>query len=454
MKRACRARAMPGRRLNLRNERPVNERPVMVILKSWLLSAILLGGILAAGSASMAFAQGVQTEAQRKELERLKSKMSEAQRHRRDLEKQATAVSAQVSDLQTNMIETARSIQNQEENVTALENRVNELDRLRSEREAALKRRQRQLSTTLAAMQRLSRQPAELVLVKPDNALNMARSANLLGVVLPELRDEARRIGSDLDALEKVREQLEAERAALGQELNRLNAERQKLDLMLGERKQQQQQLVDASSQERKRAQEFAARAKDLTALIEQLEREATARRRAAEEAAQRLAKRPENQRADGSRGASVAAIEPPVGRPLDEVHGKLPLPVRGRLSRGYGETDSTGMETRGISIEARPKAQVISPTDGRIVFAGPFRGYGQLLIIASSDGYHTLLSGLGRIDGVVGQKVLAGEPVGQMGAADGTGHAASTLYIELRKLGKPINPLPWLAAGLGKVSG
>lgn len=450
MKRDCRARTMPGRRLSVRNR-----RPIMSMLGRQFLPVTLLGGILAASLAPLAFAQGLQTEAQRKELEQLKSKMSEAQRHRRDLEKQASKVSAQVSDLQTNMIETARSIQNQEENVTALESRVNELDRLKSEREAALKHRQRQLSSTLAAMQRLSQQPAELVLVKPDSALNMARSANLLGVLLPGLRDEARQIGNDLDALQKVRAQLEAERTALGQELNRLNAERQKLDLMLGERKEQQQQLVDASSQERIRAQEFAARAKDLTALIAQLEREAAARQRAAEEAAQRLAKRPENQRADGKGGARVAAIQPPVGRPLDEVRGKLPLPVRGRLSRSYGETDSTGMESRGISIEARPKAQVISPSDGRIVFAGPFRGYGQLLIIASSDGYHTLLSGLGRIDGVVGQKVLAGEPVGQMGsAADETGRAASTLYIELRKLGKPINPLPWLAAGLGKVSG
>ena len=57
--------------------------------------------------------------------------------------------------------------------------------------------------------------------------------------------------------------------------------------------------------------------------------------------------------------------------------------------------------------------------------------------------GYHSLLAGLGRISGVVGQRVLAGEPVGDMGDPDG---GEPRLYIELRRDGQPINPSPWLA--------
>ncbi len=81
----------------------------------------------------------------------------------------------------------------------------------------------------------------------------------------------------------------------------------------------------------------------------------------------------------------------------------------------------------------------------------GPFRGYGQLLIIEHGEGYHTLVAGLSRIDGEVGQWLLAGEPIGQMG--DGEGGRPS-LYVEFRRNGEPINPLPWLAASETEVSG
>ncbi len=77
--------------------------------------------------------------------------------------------------------------------------------------------------------------------------------------------------------------------------------------------------------------------------------------------------------------------------------------------------------------------------------------GYGQLLIIDHGEGYHTVLAGIARIDSVLGQWLLAGEPVGEMGpGSDGN----PTLHVELRWNGAAINPLPWLASGARKVSG
>ena len=90
-------------------------------------------------------------------------------------------------------------------------------------------------------------------------------------------------------------------------------------------------------------------------------------------------------------------------------------------------------------------------PYDGRILFIGPFRAYGEILIIEHSGGYHSLVAGLGRTDGTVGQTVLSGEPVGIMTA---DGEDRPRLYIELRRNGTPIDPQPWLAAGEGKESG
>ena len=82
-------------------------------------------------------------------------------------------------------------------------------------------------------------------------------------------------------------------------------------------------------------------------------------------------------------------------------------------------------------------------------MYAGSFLGYGQLLIIEHGEGYHLLLAGLSHIDCVVGQWVLAGEPVGVMG---GTGKEGQQLYLELRQQGVPIDPLSWLVPAKDKV--
>jgi len=109
------------------------------------------------------------------------------------------------------------------------------------------------------------------------------------------------------------------------------------------------------------------------------------------------------------------------------------------------------GLTSKGISIATVEGAQVVAPYAGRVVYAGAFRGYGQLLIIEHGEGYHSLMAGLTRIDSVIGQWVLAGEPIGVMGRAESEN---PSLYVELRRNGRPINPLPWLAARKGEVSG
>ena len=121
-----------------------------------------------------------------------------------------------------------------------------------------------------------------------------------------------------------------------------------------------------------------------------------------------------------------------------------------------FGWPDAAGTPAKGITIETRRGAAVISPNDGEVVFAGPFRGYGELLIIALGDGYHILLAGLTRTDVSVGQWLLAGEPVGIMADHQGgiEGGSPPQLYVELRRRGEPVNPLQWMTADKRKASG
>ena len=109
---------------------------------------------------------------------------------------------------------------------------------------------------------------------------------------------------------------------------------------------------------------------------------------------------------------------------------------------------------TKGVAIRSRPGAPVVAPFDGRVLYAGPFRSYGLILIIDHGQGYHTLLAGLGRLHMAVGQTVLAGEPIGVMARNNELSADRPDLYLELRHDGTPIDPLPWLALETGIASG
>ncbi len=130
---------------------------------------------------------------------------------------------------------------------------------------------------------------------------------------------------------------------------------------------------------------------------------------------------------------------------------GPVALPVQGRVEQRYGEGTGFGNASRGITIVTRERAQIVAPHDGKVAFAGSFRRYGQILIIEHGGGYHTVLAGMAQIDCVVGQWLLAGEPIGSMGRAD---REETALYVELRRDGQPINPLPWMTASGQKVRG
>jgi septal ring factor EnvC (AmiA/AmiB activator) len=159
----------------------------------------------------------------------------------------------------------------------------------------------------------------------------------------------------------------------------------------------------------------------------------------------------------------SPGRIKPAIA--FNVAKGKLPMPAQGRRVLSFGEKTQYGGQSKGLVLETRHNAQVTSPCDGWIVYAGEFRSYGQLLIINAGGGYHVLVAGLSQIDVQPGQFVLAAEPVGtmsgvprtaqittQVSAQDSAQTSSPVLYVEFRKDGQPIDPDPWWVAGHQKV--
>jgi septal ring factor EnvC (AmiA/AmiB activator) len=340
----------------------------------------------------------------------------------------------------------AAALRASEDTLTALEQRLAELAADAEKKERSFAQRRIELGRLVAELGRVSRQPPEAALVLPSSPLEAVRTARLLAALTPAMRDQATALAAEVDALQKSRLAADVQRRDVANAAEKLGAEREALDVLVARRTKM---LAEAETAERgsaARLERLAREAGDLRELIDRLHAErlvAEAHERGEREAAR-------------AREPQVAARLPPPAppdRPLmfGGPGGTVIPPVHGRVVLSFGQPGESGQPHRGLTVEARPGARLVAPLDGKIVFAGPFRTYGLILIIEHSEGYHTLLAGLGRIDAVVGQSVTTGEPVGTAGSAE-TGYPS--IYVELRRNGQPIDPLPWLAPRNEKVSG
>jgi septal ring factor EnvC (AmiA/AmiB activator) len=299
----------------------------------------------------------------------------------------------------------------------------------------------------------MGRRPPPAVLVRPEDMLEAVRTSILLGAVLPELRAEAETLATDLAELVRLKDAIVADRHTLGQELAALAKEQERLNALMGARQGRMAAVEQNIGSEREKAEALARQAGTLKELIDRMERELSGAQRAAEEARKATEAQAQATRERFAQAAfrDPARLAPKL--PFAETRGLLPRPVSGDVAREFGTADTYGGTTRGISITTRPKAAVVSPSDGWVAFAGPFRSYGRLLIINAGGGYYLLLAGMDQINVEVGQFVLAGEPVASMGQSSLVSPAAGALetngpvlYVEFRKDGTSIDPGPWWA--------
>jgi len=389
------------------------------------LATLLLAG--ATGLAAGWPAAGADDAAQQK-LQQLERQLEQGRGRSRVLEHQADGLSEDIRGLRHQLVDAAAAAQREEEILLSLARRLSAFRAEEQARSADLARREVALAATLGALQRLAYRPPEALIVSRTPAIDTLRSSILLSAVIPALESKANRLGDELKALRGLRLDILKEKSRMLRANLRLDKERRELDRLLGRKAGTERRMRAASLEQRERLARLAAEADDLRTLVAKLDLEQTRRAR--------------------------EPSDPVSGRaslPFSSARGQMPLPARGALVRRFGQTTEFGTAAKGISIVTRPGAQVIAPFDGHLVFAGPFRRYGQLLIIAHSEGYHTLIAGISHIDGVVGQWLLSGEPIGRM--ADG-GTPNPILYVELRWSGEPIDPLLWLTASERKVKG
>jgi septal ring factor EnvC (AmiA/AmiB activator) len=129
--------------------------------------------------------------------------------------------------------------------------------------------------------------------------------------------------------------------------------------------------------------------------------------------------------------------------KPFATLKGRLRLPVRGELANQFGASrEETGVHWKGVFIRSNTGETVHAIADGRVVYADWLRGFGNLLILDHGEGYMSLYANNEGLLRQVGEKVRSGDAIASVGASGG--HAESGLYFELRRDGKPFDPMKW----------
>jgi septal ring factor EnvC (AmiA/AmiB activator) len=346
----------------------------------------------------------------------------------------AAAAQKQQQDLATQRISAAARLRDLDTAVGRATMQMQALRAQTAEAEAARDKAAQALGPMLPLIERLALYPSETLLAAPGTTSDSLRA-------LMAARGLSRILGNQAAVWRGEQAKVAASEAALNQQAQSLVTARRAqskasgaLDQQIAAANQAEQTANQAAQQEQALAAQAAAKADTLRGLVAGL----AAQRAAGEKA---LAQHRATTDAAAADLAAKIAAAPRIK--LDK--NALLVPVSGKLVHDFGSDTGAGPAT-GLTYEAAPKARVVAPCSGTVVFADSFRSFGPMIILDCGNSIHFVLAGLARLDVQVGTSLRAGEPVGTMPDWTDTTAARPALYLELRRGGQPIDPAPYFA--------
>lgn len=410
---------------------------------SWTLPSFIMA-ISLLGMSSASFA------ASKDELRKVEQDIQSSQQKSTKLKAQSAELAREVKALRSELIQLSQSVQQRETNVTNIEDSIQSLAKEEVIAKKALEERHDQSVNTLIALQRLALNPPEAIIAMPQLPGDMVRSAILLRSIVPQIQSQANELRQEVRDYARKRELLEKQKKNLGRANQNLSDDRRRLTALIKDKNSLSKRFIKDRKAEQIRVASLSRRAKSLQSLLAKIEQDRInqAKKKKKKKSQPRSKKPIEKIETEET---EIVLGKPPSGKPISKSKGKLSNPASGPVVMKYGAKEKLGGKHKGISIKTRDRARIVATYDGQIAFAGPFRGYKRLLIIDHGEGYHTLLTGMERIDVAVGQWLLSGEPVGVMSQ---NASSDANLYFELRKNGAPINPLPWIGRRNAKARG
>lgn len=388
-------------------------------MRSIVAAIVLLSGIVATQSAI-----GQDALIERQAFERAKRAAQSAGARAARLETAARNALDAAARLRAETVAVAARIQAAEAAIDAAEAQVVVVNRLRATQRARLADKQQPTLRLVAALQTMARRPPALALLQPGSVRDMVHVHAVLASVLPIVQARTADLRADIDRGILLRKAAETALAVERSAEARLVAQRRQLVALEARKRLESSGFASSAIVEQDRAMAMGEQARDIAELMSSFDAAASTRTR--------LASLP---------GPIMRPAQPSSVRSLPDDAAvrtaAIPayrLPVVGQVVTGLGEISATGIRARGLTISTRPGAQVVAPTSGRIAFAGPFRAYGNIVVIDHGVGWTTLLTNLAALDVRTGDTVDQGAPIGRAGTD------RPTITVELRRRGAPVD--------------
>ncbi len=361
---------------------------------------------------------------QRAQLSTASKAAKDAEARAQQLQRAAAAERDEARRAKTREAAIAASIQAAEAEIVAARARIAIVDRMLAGQRTRLAERQGPITRLMAALQSLARRPAVLGLVQPGSTRDIVHVRAVLGAVTPAMRARTADIRAEIARTRRLRDGAQLAAKSLADSRARLQNDRLALVRAEGEHRLKSVGYRREAMFESDRALALGEQARDLVDLMDTMGE--AAETRAALEALPGPLPRP----ADGD---AIEAAATPAPKRTGPPPYRLPVP--GTVVTGLGELSDTGVRARGLTLATWPGAQVVAPTTGRVIYAGRFRRYGNIVILDHGGGWTSLVAGLDAVMVKVGDTLIQGAPLGR--AAQGE---APRITVELRRQGRPVD--------------
>ncbi|MCX8476419.1 MAG: peptidoglycan DD-metalloendopeptidase family protein [Sphingomonas sp.] len=381
--------------------------------RSIAVAAALLA-MLAAGS--MAPAQEMREQQAR--LKSATAASNAAQARAQALEAAAANERDRAAQARAQEAAAAERVKAAEADITAAEARIAIVDRLLAGQRVRVAERQGPIVRLIAALQSMARRPAVLGLIQPGSTEDMVHVRAVLGTTMPVVERRTAEVRAELARVQQLRATAGTAVKSLRDGRARLEGERIALVQLEATHRARSQALGRSALVESDRALALGEQARDI---VDQMQTQGEA----SQVQRELLALPGPLPRPDAGASPAAAPARLPAYR----------LPVAGRLITGLGELSATGVRARGLTLATTPNARTIAPAAGRVVYAGPFRAYGGVVIIDHGEGWTTLVAGLGGLAVRVGDQVAQGQVIGRAWA-----NGDPRVTVELRRRGQPMD--------------
>lgn len=383
------------------------------------IAPLVLLALLLAGAGAVQAARGNDAEA----LAAARREAAVATERSRLLDNAARRATTDADRARSASEALAGRIEAAEADLTVAERRIVFIATQQSFQRARLAQRQEPIVRLTAALQTMTRRPAALALIQPGSVRDAIHVRSLLAAALPEIRRRTAALRLEARRSADLRARSELARQGLIDSREALRQRRVALAGFEAAQRTRSQQLTGLALTQSDRALVYGEEAQALQSAIG-------------------------TRQSESAVAASLARLPGPLPRPALPGAAPTPaetlpysLPVDGRVVTGVGEISDGGVHARGLTFETAVEARVIAPAGGRIVYAAPFRRYGNVVIIDHGRGWMTVLTDLGSVGVRAGQNIGRGAPLGRAGTG------APRITLELRRNGRPV-PVAQLIAG------